>query len=249
MRVGNPLSFMPLPVILFAIIWPTTTACSEDGHENPWDTSTEEGVCESIGDYDIGRKNVWIETEEQLERLHASGCTTVDGELRIYFIPGVTDLRRLENIEQVNWGIEIAYTEDLKSLEGMQNLAEYPWLSLHYNSELTDTGALQAPESAREVEGFELSISSNESLHVLRGLEGMQTPEFITIDDNPTLAGIPALDDAYTGDLDTLFARIRIERNPNLPQCRVDEILNRLPEDQYISVTGNNDSSALCDGG
>jgi hypothetical protein len=190
--------------------------------------------------------NTWIETREQLEDLHASGCTEIQFALRVYFIPGVSDLRYLENITTVRSDVEIGYTTDLTSLDGLENLKRYGSMSLVQNESLVDTSALKPPVEGERPTYFSLNVAGNDTLETFDGLSGISNVPGLMLVANPQLESIPGLEDAYSDpDFDD-FVRMRVERNPNLPTCEVTKLLERVDEDRYIAVIGGNDDDATC---
>jgi hypothetical protein len=218
---------------------------ADDTEDDIVNNSSPEGLC---GEYSaaIGTADTWIETRSQLEDLHASECHRIRQSLRIYYIPGVTDLSLLENLTTVGGEIEIGYTEDLENLDGLQNIEDVRGVSLIQNTSLVDTSALQTPDHARNGNRFSLSVVYNDALETFEGLDGIVNVPYLTIAGNPKLRAIPGLDDVYSSADYDEFIRVRVERNPMLPQCKIDEFLSRVPDDKQIAVTSDNDESATC---
>ncbi|MGM0556630.1 MAG: hypothetical protein ACQEVA_09665 [Myxococcota bacterium] len=142
--------------------------------------------------------------------------------------------------------IEIGYTEDLESLDGLQNIEDNSGVSLIQNASLEDTSALQVPEYARNGRLFSLAIVHNDALETFEGLDGIVNVPYLTVVGNPKLRALPGLDRLYSSADYDEFLRVRVERNPMLPQCKIEEFLSRVPDDQQIAVTSDNDENATC---
>jgi hypothetical protein len=219
--------------------------CSDDANDDNGIEAPKSSVCGQYAASPI-TENTWIETESQLRHLHESGCTEIRSSLRLYFLPGVTDLTYLENLEKVRTDIEIGYTSDLKSLDGLEGLKRYQSMRLVQNESLEDTSALQVPLEGERQNYFSLYLAGNDSLRAFEGLEGISHVPGLTIVANPQLESISGLEDAYSDPAFDDFVRMRVERNPNLPTCEVTKLLERVDEDQYIAVIEGNDDGATC---
>ena len=196
---------------------------------------------------DHGGDDTRIHTREELEELHRSRCTDVPGALRIFYVPGVKDLRLVEHIESARI-IEISHTTDLETLDGLENITGVQLVNLTQNDALTDTSALPSPTGQRRFRRFKsLVVHHNDKIQKLEGLEGLShVGHSISIIPNQRLEEIAGFDSLTSFD----GPYIEIYDNPQLPQCEIQRMLDRLtieyPDDTDIWIE-NNDTAATCE--
>lgn len=194
-------------------------------------------------------------TQQDLETFQSNGCTILTNDsLRVYYIPGVRDLSHFEALESVFRTVEIAYTTDLRTLHGLQNLEKTWQISLVHNPQLTDISALSNVSGIVENELTDyfkgLNIADNDALESLEGLPAIERYKgSIYIEENDKLASLSGLDAlqgfAPSGEWDAPNVVI-IRNNRSLPTCEAEAFVERLENVDEAIIEGNDDT-ATCD--
>ena len=167
----------------------------------------------------------------QLTRLHA---TRVPELTNMHFASGLVMIQSLE----------LAYNENLQSLEGLQSVTEMAQLTLNYNESLKDLSALRnirllGGRTYGSIKGS-LYISANPTLESLDGLQNVESVQSIKIAANESLRSISALHGVEG------LESVTILNNANLPRCRIDTFLESLPT-RPENVTIENNGAGECE--
>jgi hypothetical protein len=144
----------------------------------------------------------------------------------------ITDLSSLNNLTSVYFGIKIESTH-ITSLAGLENL-EYvgSYFIIKNNSLLTSISQLSNLNSVN------ISISFNNSLTSLEGLNNLTSSSGINIADNPSLTSISAL-----SGITFISNHLLIVRNNNLTSLNGLNNLTNL--DGSLVIGGNNSLTSL----
>lgn len=196
-----------------------------------------------------------IQTNDDVARLAALGCTIIDGSLDAH--GGFNTLAGLETIREIKGSFHMIQSHQLSDLSGFAGLetvmqdftveqsrgltsAQLPALTTvgaHFSLN-TLLGVEKINLSALKTVGGALDIVACSLVPSLKldKLESVGGQFHIALNDGLTsLNGLPAL-----GSVDGL----RISNNPKLPQCEVDAVATRLGVG-CSSCTGN-DTKAIC---
>ena len=141
----------------------------------------------------------------------------------------IKDLTGLEHVAIGTLGI--GYNEKLTRLDGLTPaIQRLSALTLQSNPLLDDLRALGALQ--RITDG--LSVTGNDALSSLAGLEQLSQVASLGVSDNAHLTSLTALQSL------TAAPTLRIMDNPLLPTCQAQGLADRLgDEPQAVSVSGN----------
>lgn len=156
-----------------------------------------------------------------------SGLTTVGNDVTIRGNPSLRTLRGIHSLTRIGLqppgssfgadGLQVERNDLLSSLDGLEGLAALP-------------------------DG--LVIDRNANIETLGGLDAISTlGQMIWLTDNPRLHDINALDAIDTLHVPSRYRALLIRNNSALPQCRVDELVDRVGGElpaEVVDISGQN---------
>lgn len=127
-------------------------------------------------------KNYYLNSQADVDRLGAAGCTRIKGDLVIRNSSDITNVDSLANIRWIDEDLIISNNSALRNVDGLANLQRV-WhsVTVYYNRNLTNLDGLANMTIA--VGG--LSITGNSALTNLNGLAGLRSVAVVGIRFNP----------------------------------------------------------------
>ncbi|GAB5474322.1 MAG: hypothetical protein Mars2KO_24210 [Maribacter sp.] len=193
---------------------------------------------------------------QNLEGLEA--LENVDYNFYIRHNDNLEELTGLSSLKTVTNILEIIYNPKLVSLEGLDNLKSFKTLNIGQNPALINLNHL----NSLDLEGIEntvISITNNDLITSLAGLEAVTDLNRMVVIGNPELVSLNGLDNVRSlGNLDIeqnhklqdLSAvenaeianggLLRIQFNPMLSECSEKSICNFIRSNDRVSILLNN---------
>jgi hypothetical protein len=158
------------------------------------------------------------------------GCTELQGALYIYDVSkDITNLNGLADIISIAGGLYIGQTENLVTLDGLENLTTLGNLVLENNTAITNVNALS------NVSGnvSNVIVTQNQALVNLIGFEGiLLITESLTISENPALTSLEGLNNISSIENDLIIL-------DNFSLNSLDGFISLTGEIKIVYIAGN----------
>ncbi|WP_194534661.1 T9SS type A sorting domain-containing protein [Zobellia nedashkovskayae] len=169
-------------------------------------------------------------------------------------IKGLTGLESLRSVENI---LEILANPKLESLVGLDNLESFTTLDIQQNVSLLNLNHLSSL-NLEAIENARISISNNEKLTSLTGLEAVTNLDYMVLLSNPQLVSLDGLENLQSlgnlhiqshlklNDLSAIEnteiksgGLLRIQYNPELSECSEKSICNFINTEDRVSILLN----------
>lgn len=216
----------------------------------PLPESELEDCAIEAGEIVVGSR--YLRTKEHLQKVCQSSCSRFDEGIVLEVLPGVTDLKAMQNVRSIPGGVYIERTEDLKSLEGLEN-TEFQWESKKFPGvNISDNKSLETLEGLNlpavlDSSGYKgsglspsISIAGNPSLTSLKGLEQIEETRYMAwrIRANVSLTSLDGLQNLKHNKG---TVGITIQNNPGLESIRLDSLESAVA----LNIFSNNNLTTL----